>query len=522
MRRPKPPTSIEELAGQDALVYVRVSTKRQAKRYGIPAQLERIRRFAKAYGIRIAEVYEDNRTGTNASRRDAFQALLAAIAAGRSRVVIVAYVSRWARNEFDGFATLARIHDASGCLVIADRALLSTDQRRFTELSRELVEAGDYSRKLSETITTTIEEHVRLRRDTWGPLPYGFRRGGQHHTTRPDPATMPTAVRAWQLAAAGHADRAIAIELGLTLWQIRGILQAPERYEGRLTGGDPASWPRQVPASIVEQALEHRRSRTRIGARETYRVYPLTGGGPLVCEACGQPAKGDTKTRRAGHKVRVYRHRDGEPCPGWPVRETPADVLEDQVSELLTGARPNRESAARIRAALAVPPAGPDRLAIARVDARLRALASELAAPERIRSGREVLDEIEELRAERARLEATPADVAIVRPEDALEWMASLAKLWADTDDEGRRALVVGTFARLAVTADDRPRSHRVVDLELTPEAERRGLALALPSRLGVTLVGDTGAAPTRVTPWPIRIAHRADWLRAARARRSA
>lgn len=515
MRRPAPPSTLEDLEGRDALVYVRVSTKRQAKRYGIPAQLERTSRFAKAYGLNVLQVYEDDRTGTNASRRDAFQSLIAAVSAGRAQVVVVAYVSRWARNEFDGFATLQRIHDAAGCLVVADRALLSTDRRRFTELARELVEAGDYSRKLSETISTTIEEHVRLRSDAWGELPHGFRRGGLHHTARPDPATMPTAIRVWELAAAGHSDRTVAATVGLTLWTVRGILRSP-LYAGRLKDGRPARWPRQIPASIMEQALEHRRSRTRIGERLAYRVHPLSGGGPLVCAACGLPAKGNTKRRDSGERVRVYRHHEGA-CPGWAVRETAAATLEGQVEQLLDGARPNRESEARIRTALGTPPAGPDRLAIARLEARLRQLAGELTAPDRARDPREVLEELEAVRADRAAVAATPAETVAIRPDEALGWLESLGALWRDTDDEGRRALVVGAFARIAVVSGSGRGSHRIVDVEPTAEAERRGLALALPTRLQVTLVGGTGARTTRVT-WPIRVVGRREWLRATRS----
>jgi predicted site-specific integrase-resolvase len=514
MRRPAP-AALEDLEGKNALVYVRVSTKRQAKRYGIPAQLERISRFTKAYGLNVLEVYEDDRTGTNASRRDAFQALIAAVSAGRAQVVVVAYVSRWARNEFDGFGTLQRIHEAAGCLVVADRALLSTDRRRFTELARELVEAGDYSRKLSETISTTIEEHVRLRSDAWGELPYGFRRGGEHRTARPDPAKMPAAVRAWELAAAGHSDRSIATQIGLTLWTVRGILRSP-LYAGRLKDGREARWPRQVPAAVVEQALEHRRSRTRIGERQTYRVHPLSGGGPLVCDACGRAIRGDTKRRASGEPYRVYRHHE-EVCPGWPVKESPATVLEGQVEQMLAGARPNLESAARIRLALAAPPAGPDRLAIGRLDARLRQLASELTSPDRTRDPREVLEELEAARADRATAAATPAETEAIRPEDALEWLGSLAALWRDTDDEGRRALAVATFVRLGVVAGEARGSHRIVDVETTVEAERRGLVLALPTQLQVGLVGGTGALPTGVT-WPIRIRHRDAWLEAARS----
>ena len=91
------------------------------------------------------------------------------------------------------------------------------------------------------------------------------------------------------------------------------------------------------------------------------------------------------------------------------------------------------------------------------------------------------------LRDERARLDATPADMLEVRAEDALMRL---------TDGEGKRALAVGTFARIGVVAGVKRRSHRIVDVEATAEAERRGLTLALPTRLEVLLVGDTGFEP--------------------------
>jgi hypothetical protein len=73
-------------------------------------------------------------------------------------------------------------------------------------------------------------------------------------------------------------------------------------------------------------------------------------------------------------------------------------------------------------------------------------------------------------------------------PEEALEWLASLGKLWEDTSDLGRRELALATFAKLGA------RSRRIVTVETTEDAERRGLALALPQN--VTMVGDTGFEP--------------------------
>lgn len=496
MKRSRAPQQLEDLEGQDCLVYVRVSTKRQAKRYGIPSQLERTRRFCQAYGLRVVETYEDDRTGTNASKRERFQQLLDDLTAGRARVVVVAYVSRWARNEFDGFGTLQRIHDAAGCLVVADRALMSTDRRRFTELARELVEAGDYSRKLAETMVVTIDEHVRIREDVWGPLPYGFRRGGAHHTARPDPKTMPTAVQAYQLAAQGCADREVADRTGLTLWTVRGILRS-RLYAGILPDGRRTRFAAPVDPGICEQAWSHRRTRVRIGERTQRRIYPLSGHGPAVCATCDRPVKGDTKVRRNSERVRVYRHYDGFRCAGWHVQEVPADVLEEQVAELLDGARPDRESAARIRTVLAAPPpSGPDRLAVGRVEAALRGLAAELVSRDRVRQHREILEDLERLEQERTALLASTVAPTIVHPDDALGYLEDLGRLWRETDDVGRRAMAVATFVRLGVRSDMEARTHRIVDVEVTEDAESRGLVLALPARLGVTVVGDTGFEP--------------------------
>ncbi len=307
---------------------------------------------------------------------------------------------------------------------------------------------------------------------------------------------MPLAVRVWELAALGAADATIAAEVSLTLWTVRGILRSP-LFGGRLHDGRPTRFPAPIDPRLIEQAYEYRRSRTRIGNRvRRNRTYPLSGGGPAVCATCERPIKGDTRTRRDGTKLAVYRHADTGRCPGWPVREVPIAVLDAQVAALLRGAAPNRESAARIRAALARPVVGPDRLGLARLDARLRNRSAELAAPDQRRSIDEIVAEIKAVKVERERMAAQPLETGAVDPERAIEWLASLARLWTETSDAGRRELAVATFARLAVVSTGERGSHRIVEVEATEEAERRGLILALPTSIEVTVVGDTGFEP--------------------------
>lgn len=461
--------------------------RRQGAKYGPAAQRERATRFAAAYGIRIVRIFQDLRSGRSA-RRDDFQRLLNELPESRVRVVIVAYASRWARDEFDGFATLKSIHDAAGCLVVADKALLSTDRERFTELAREFVEAAHYSRELSRNIRDGIAEKSKLHHDPWSHPLLGFRRGGANHTMRPDPRTMPTAMRAFELSAAGRSDQQIADELGVTLWRIRSALRSP-LYAGRLADGRSTMFPAPVDPALWEPSQAERRRRAWSGHHTRHRVYPLSDRGPLRCDVCDRPLKGRHR-RKPAAELRYYRH--DEPCEAWPSAEVRTEVIEEQVAMMLDGARPNRESAARIKAALAVPPEGPDRLALARIDGRLRSLALELVAPDRQHPPAELIAEIESLQAERAEVAARSIDTAAIPADVALDYLNDLGRLWRETDDEGRRRLAVATFVNLGVRGVPREQLHdpkrpalaRIVSVEATEYAERRGLAIALPTAL--------------------------------------
>lgn len=108
----------------------------------------------------------------------------------------------------------------------------------------------------------------------------------------------------------------------------------------------------------------------------------------------------------------------------------------------------------------------------------------------------EILSDIEATRRERARLATEPQDRDEVDPDDALAWIASLGTLWRETSDEGRRRLALATFERITVLSGPTRRSHRIVSVGVTDEAERRGLVLALPASIEVTVVGDTGFEP--------------------------
>ena len=491
------PSSVTELRGRRAAHWGRESTGRQAERFGPAAQAEQRARAISEFGMLDTGIrWQVAHSGRTIASTSQFAEMLAR--AGRDYdVLVVGYVSRFTRDLRTAVNARHQLHEAGAALFFADERVLSSDESAWENWAREAVDAEAYSRRLARAVRGGYAAKIRDYADQGGGLvPLGFHRTGERKLMEPDPTAMPLALRVWELAAEGLADAAIAAATGLSLWTVRDVLRCP-LFEGRLRDGRATRFPAPVERTLIERAQSFRRERTRVGNRlRRNRTYALSGHGPLVCDACGLPVKGDTRGRRNGTKIAVYRHRDGLTCAGWAVRETPVEVLESQVAALLEGATPNRESAARIRAVLARPPVAPDRLGIARLDHRLRALALELAVPEPRRSTAAVVAELEATRAERERMAARPIDENTVDPEEALDWLTSLAKLWRETSDEGRRRLAVATFTRLGVVSGARPGSHRIVSVEATEEAERRGLVLALPASIEVTVVGDTGFEP--------------------------
>ena len=138
----------------------------------------------------------------------------------------------------------------------------------------------------------------------------------------------------------------------------------------------------------------------------------------------------------------------------------------------------------------------PDNLGVRRLEARLKALGAEMVATDRTRSRAVITAEIEQVERELEEARLATITKQPPSPIESIAWLNDLGTLWDDTDDEGRRALAVALFDELGITSGERRGSHRITSVKVSEDAEARGLLLALPSRLEVTLVGDTGFEP--------------------------
>jgi DNA invertase Pin-like site-specific DNA recombinase len=83
-----------------AFAYLRVSGKGQVDGDGFPRQLEAVKQYAAAHGIKIVKVYrEEGVSGTKGmDERDAFNQMMIALLANGTRMVLIESVNRLARD----------------------------------------------------------------------------------------------------------------------------------------------------------------------------------------------------------------------------------------------------------------------------------------------------------------------------------------------------------------------------------------------------------------------------------------
>ncbi len=136
-----------------AVLYLRVSTKEQARRdgnaegYSLPTQREAGLARAEALGATVIEEYLDKDTGTAMAKRPAMQKLLRRVEEKQDvDYVIVHKLDRWARNTREDLVATSRLKS----LVLS----LSRARKRSTARRRDACCTPCWPRSTSTTLAT--------------------------------------------------------------------------------------------------------------------------------------------------------------------------------------------------------------------------------------------------------------------------------------------------------------------------------------------------------------------------------
>jgi len=270
------PRSVDELSGLRAARWIRESTAGQADRFGPDAQRDHQDRAIERYGlVDTGLAWQVAHSGRTIATTSQWAEMLAG--AGRSwDVLVVGYVSRFARDLRTAVNARHDLHAAGAAILFADERLLTSDEEAWEGWAREAVEAEAYSRRLGKRIREGYAAKRRRLADPGGHPPFGFRRSGIDHVLEPVAETAHIVSEAFELAAAGEPDRAIATQLGIGLYTVREMLRSP-LYAGRLRDGTAARYEAPVDDALWERVQELRdRQRTRSGRPGKVRTYALS------------------------------------------------------------------------------------------------------------------------------------------------------------------------------------------------------------------------------------------------------
>ncbi len=173
-----------------AVAYVRMSTDHQ--KYSTENQLDVIRHYATARGLKIIRVYEDSgRSGLRLDGREALQRLMAEVEskAADFSAILVYDVSRWGRfQDADEGAYHEHVCSRAGIRVHYCGEQFENDGSIGSNLLKTVkrVMAGEYSRELSVKVFAGQCRLVELGFRQGGAPGYGLRRIliDEHHNTK--------------------------------------------------------------------------------------------------------------------------------------------------------------------------------------------------------------------------------------------------------------------------------------------------------------------------------------------------
>ena len=483
------PASLEDLGGLRAARRIRESTDR----FGPDAQREQQDRTIDRFGLAdTGPTWQVAHSGRTIAATSQFAEMMSA--AGRDfDILLVGYVSRFARDLRTAVNARHDLHLRGAALLFCDERVLSSDEDAWEAWAREAVEAEAYSRRLGRRVTEGYAAKFRRHHDPGGNAPLGFRRVGG--LLEVDPDNVDRAVAVFERYASGSVSLVeLEAETGIDHEALKVMIRNPI-YNGWVRRHrrkpdeqlQPAAWRRDPPVSdeLWARVQEVRARRYKGGGAPTPRHVHLLAG-RLYC-VCGRRI-GSTTDAAHGKLRRRYRH--DRQCVYWggaSIRR--AAVFDLPISAQVEQMRLGASFLEQLRRLARTSRGRPDSTALWK-----RQLERELEDLARRHARRQVATPA--YLAEHARLSALldavtepKAESAIVDPDKAVRWLTDVRHLWRSMDDAGRRDLAAALYDRITVTSDG------VRSVKLTPEAERHGAVLALPE---VVLV----ARPPVVSGW--------------------
>ena len=490
------PRSLDQISGLRVGRLIRESTTGQWDNFGPDAQRELQDRIIERYGlVDTGLLWQSAESGRTVYGSPQYAEMFAASKAGKLDLVLAAYVSRFSRNLKQTLIAVDELHALGVALVFCDERIVSSDPERWDEWVREAHEAESYSRKLGRRIREGLAAKRRRLGEPGGQPPYGYIRTGKPPVLEPVPAGLERVRAVFAAAAEGMTDAEVAERTGMLFYTARHILTNPV-YIGHLREGTATRVPAVIDQNTWDrvQLARSRFSRRHPGRPTVRRPYALS---MLHCAACGRHLIGQSG-----------RYRHNFPCPDWLATARaaprafrnstdhrhkgvsyPASSFEGLIRQALGHVSANAELVAAVVGRVADDEIGPDPVTLARIERDRDTATARYRRdrdPDALEATMRALDQ-EEARAKVARADGPT-------PEEAVELLRELPKLWDDAEPSGRRLLAEALLDRIDVLGA------RKVKLHPSASAKAQGWDVAWNGARLVVMVGARGVGPPTST----------------------
>jgi site-specific DNA recombinase len=347
-------------SANEAVIYLRVSTKDQAERGGdaegfsIPAQREACHRKAEQLGATVADEFVDAGESARSAARPELQRMLTHLTERPTRYVIVHKVDRLARNRADDVEINLAIQRAGSTLVSVTENIDETPSGMLMHAIMSGI-AEFYSRNLATESKKGMLQKAK-NGGTPGMAPFGYRNvrartdeGREIRTVEVD-LERAEIVR-WIFHAYVSGEWTMALirdelaERGvvslprpkipsrpLATSQIERILK--NRYYTGYVQYEEAWYPGKhealIPDELWQQAQDVRRG--RVQSREKPRQHPHYLKGSLYCGQCGEALSVEVVRNRQGRLYRYFYCMGRQKMKnGCELKAMPIDLVEQKI-----------------------------------------------------------------------------------------------------------------------------------------------------------------------------------------------
>jgi DNA invertase Pin-like site-specific DNA recombinase len=477
------------LRGAATADYIRVSSGRQADKYGPPAQRRDIRhkRELHRWAPAITE-YEDHITASGKMIRTDFTKLRADAHAGKFKVLMVGRVDRFARNQVMGWLYIYELL-AVGVYVYfcVEDKIAGLDLAWKETLNKKLEQAENYVAVLRENIVRSVierqEDGIAI-----GRPPFGWRFRADRKYLELVPESAPALRRAFQLALEDELKVAsIAVKLNAEGFRYKGQLFNKGKVHGilmnpaakgcwRQTNPDGAGSARgrwtllpdraepilsaaqydRVQDILIGRAIGHRNPER---VRRNYALIQLLFCGEKLPsgDICGESFWAAASSSRSSYNA--FKHRVGVGCCAGDPEATywvSELILLAQLEGLFAQAELPPSAVAVVARYLneqSTPPNGPSR------EEQLRLLKNELlrigvalgrgAYGDDPVAAEQLWDQ--ERRRVQAKIDALPPQPTLPTEAERLD-VLDLFDLWTESDNKEKHRLLSTIFSAMYVT----------------------------------------------------------------------